>query len=541
MFPDSRMRFPPVRLLLGLVLGAGILHARPPEEFPGLGEKWRYYTSPHFEMYSAADDFSSRDALQRLELLRAIVLDNFKLKERLPLPVTIFYFDSTRDFLGYLPDEYKKNQSYVGFCVNQADRTVITLSPSENDDAARTVIYHEYIHYVFRITEQNPAPWFNEGVAELYSTIKDGPLGVEVGLPSVGRTMDLRHSSMLPLEQLFGATYGSEIFTHDGHTGVFYAESWAFLHFCLFGTSKFSPEKLHEFLDLASDPATQAHPEVVRQACRDLLGCDYPELIRQVERYIVDGSYHWRRFTRPKIDPPKSYAQRPVTREEMTDRLAELSLRINRTPSAKLELLHAVDREPGSARLQEVLGNDALRDGEMTGVREHWEKAVALDTPNPAIYHQLGRIEGERWFSRFDYYFRMPPERADRLRKLLHRSIERAPEQSDAYETLAWVEATSAEPYVANVNLVQSRFPTLNHKARTLLALSLVRVHLGDTPAAAALLDQIGHLRPDAAVTRAAAIIRAKIDEREVGPQEAAEVVPDPIPAHDLVLPIPHR
>src|SRR5207342_3132143 len=134
------------------------------EAYPGLGRKWQYYQSPNFELYSANDDRDSREVLEQLELLRALFLDTLKLTVRMPQPVTIYYFDREADFNGYRPTVHRGSEvKFLGSCSNYVDRTVITLAPVRDSDRSREVVYHEYIHYLFRITEQNPAPWFNEG------------------------------------------------------------------------------------------------------------------------------------------------------------------------------------------------------------------------------------------------------------------------------------------------------------------------------------------------------------------------------------------
>ena len=162
-------------LLLAVVLSAAVpAPAARRETFPGLSRKWEYYQSPNFELYSLNGERDSRDVLEKMELLRAVFLDTFKLTVRLPQPVTIYYFSEQDDFNGYLPKNRRSGDvEWAGFCHSDSDRTVITLAPARDREKACEVVYHEYIHYLFRITEQNPAPWFNEGVAELFSTMDE--------------------------------------------------------------------------------------------------------------------------------------------------------------------------------------------------------------------------------------------------------------------------------------------------------------------------------------------------------------------------------
>lgn len=512
--PLTSVHFRRLLLPLGLFL-LPVLVSAAPETFPGLGRKWQHYRSPNFELYSANSDRASRDVLEKMELLRALFLDTFKLKVRLPQPVTIYYFDRQADFDGYRPRNYRSNVRYVGFCNNYPDRTVITLAPVGSDENIAEVVYHEYIHCLFRITEQNPAPWFNEGVAELFSTMKEDGEWLQLGHPVVGRVIDLKNGRMMPFDQLFSVTRESPVFRNSGHSGIFYAQSWAFLHYCRFGVNKIPPEKVALFLRVAGSPETQERPEEFRNLCRELLGMDYPELLKELERYIAFGKFTGRKAKRPEISPRKEYTVRPVTREEMNLQLAELALRQFESPYGNLHVREQLERAP-TARLHEVMGSAAIRADETDVAREHWRRAVELGTDNAAIFRELGRLESNAIFGQFDLDYRMPAQRANGLRHLLHKSIECAPEQSMGYEMLAWVEALSDKPDIAALNQVQQRFQSLNDRGRTLLALVIVRMRLGDTEGALKLLDQLEGTRPSDWVRFCAELTRARLEDRPV-------------------------
>jgi hypothetical protein len=167
-------------------------------------------------------------------------------------------------------------------------------------------------------------------------------------------------------------------------------------------------------------------------------------------------------------------------------------------------------------RLHELLGMVALRDGETDIARQHWAEAVELGTTNVAVIRELARLESNAIFSQFNLDYQMPSERAKRLRSLLKRSIECAPAQSMGYEMLAWVEGSVEKPDIPNVNLVQSQFATLNDKPHTLLALILVRYHLGETKAALELLDQLDKFNLNPWSAYCAEVTRARIEHRPV-------------------------
>lgn len=507
-----------VKLVWLLLLGGAIV-ASAKDTFPGERRKWHHYQSPNFELYSGNSDRESRELLYQLELVHATFLEFFNLKIRLPLPVTVFYFGDEDDFGAYAPEGYGKENRFAGFYVARADRATIMMKPREEMKQALQTIVHEYVHHLFRVTEERPPTWFNEGMAELFSTLEEEFGKIHLGRAKPGRVIELQQEGLMPFEELFAVTHSSPVFRTGTHTGKFYAQSWALLHFCYVGLNDLPRDKLELFLRVARSPRMADDPARVEQIFRQLLGIDYAELKVRVTRYVRSGRYQGRILPMPGGVPvAKSFARRDVPPEEIRLRLAELAVRVNRSPEGKLALLHAADRDSAELRLHETLGMLALAEGDIGGARERWERAIEGRTTNPAVYHELARLMTQRLMASFDPHYRMPDEMAATLRVLLRRSIEAAPQQTAAYETLAWVEGTSAECVVPNVNLVQERFPQLKTKDRTLVSLALVRHRRGDNAGALALLDDLPKLDPDEWSERAAERLRAKIEGRKPAP-----------------------
>jgi hypothetical protein len=514
-----RFRGPRVLIGLLLALSAGAILAQAKDAFPGERRKWRHYQSPNFELYSGNSDRESRELLYQLELVHATFLEFFNLKIRLPLPVTVFYFGDEDDFGAYAPANYGKENRFAGFYVARADRSTILMKPREELKQALQTIVHEYVHHLFRITEERPPTWFNEGMAELFSTLDEEFGKIVLGRAKPGRVAELQREGLMSFDELFAVTHSSPVFRTGTHTGKFYAQSWALLHFCYVGMSDLPRDKLELFLRVARSPRLADDPARVKEIFQQLLGMDYEDLKVQVARYVRSGRYQGRLLPMPAgVPEAKSFVRREVAAEEITVRLAELAVRVNRSPEGKLVLLQAAERNPADLRLHETLGMLALAEGDGIGARERWERAVAGETANPAIYHELARLMTSRLMANFDPHYRMPEEMSARLRALLRRSITAAPDQTAAYETLAWIEGASAECDVPNVNLVQEHFLKLKRKDHTLVYLAMVRHRRGDNPAALQLLDDLPKLEPDDWSLRAGEVLRAKVEGRKPAP-----------------------
>lgn len=479
----------------------------------GVDERWRHIRSPHFELYTHNAEYESRTLLHDLELLRALFLERFKLVERSRTDVTVYAFRRAEDFEAYAGEGLPKEVR--GFYLTGPDRAVINLAPIDDWEQAQRLVFHEYVHHLFRVVEQEPPLWFNEGMAELLAAIREESGQLEIGRPHAGRIATLRTEKLLPLETLFAVDHGSPIYRSKDHTGIFYAQSWALLHYWYFGDSGLPKDAVTRFTRIAGEQRLAEQVDL-RRFFRECFSMDYPEMQRRLERYVTGGQYRFGREAVPKIAPASSYEARAVSRDEIRVRLAELAVRVNRSAMGKFVLVDAAATGGKDVRVLEALGANALAENDPAKAIDWWEQALVAGSTNPALVRELSLLETRDWFRDFDYYFRLPPATVERLRQRLRRAIEHEPLQTTAYELLAWVEAFAEVPHVPNVNLVQREFKRLKQKQRTVLALALVRLHSGMKEEAMELLKEVDGLEWDAWAAQSAEVVRAKLEDRPV-------------------------
>ncbi len=485
---DGMMKFP-ASVWVVLVLWVGMARAA---EMPGLDDKWKRYESPNFELFSHVSDGQSRELLRTLELLRATFAELIEAKEQRPNPLTIYYFKNEREFLPYVSAPLRSAERTAGYYLERPDRSVIVLSPAWTSEDARRLIMHEFVHYLMSVTGDRPGPWYGEGVAEFLSTIDERKDHLIMGQPIVEHVAALRGKALMPMQELFAVSHGSPSYNESRRIGLFYAQSWALVHYWYCGRSKRATgnEKgRNEFFHYARNP--EGDPRDPVALFEESLGMDYGQMQRELSRYVETGRYAMFKLPMPQIAAANSYAMRAVARPEMALHLASLDLRVNRAATSKLALLEELTRNPGDTRALEILGTEAWADGAEHEARERWMQAIAAGTENHAIYHEVAAMEARRWFDRLDPYFRLPNERATELRTLLQRSIERVPGQAQAYEILAWVEATAEKPSPKNINVVQANLAKVKERPRTLLALALVRARVKDLATARVIVEQM--------------------------------------------------
>src|SRR2546426_1249597 len=95
----------------------------------------------------------------------------------------------------------------------------------------------------------NVPVWFNEGIAEYYSTFQTGGNSVKVGLPIEGHVDYLMSHPMIPLRDLFQVDRESPEYNETGRMGTFHVESWVVVHYLLNGNSAALRPRVGTFLD----------------------------------------------------------------------------------------------------------------------------------------------------------------------------------------------------------------------------------------------------------------------------------------------------
>ncbi len=113
---------------------------------------------------------------------------------------------------------FKSKSSYKPFALPNAagyfqkgqDVNYITLSTETYADNPFGIIYHEYVHLMVDNTVGNVPAWFNEGLAEYYSTFAiEEDRKVHLGELIPYHLMTLREEKLLPLRKLFAVDHYS--------------------------------------------------------------------------------------------------------------------------------------------------------------------------------------------------------------------------------------------------------------------------------------------------------------------------------------------
>ncbi|MDD2763293.1 MAG: hypothetical protein PHE83_04865 [Opitutaceae bacterium] len=439
-------------------------------------EKWIYARTEHFEMLSCASEWESSKILSKLEQFRATVLAIYPLPRFHDPKATIVLFATDRQFEPYKPLYHGKPAEAAGYCIGGSDETVIAMSADYDSEQTDEIIFHEYVHLLLAVGGEHPPPWLNEGLAELFSTFAIERGSFKLGLEKPAHTEFLRRRQLMPLGRLFAVTQNSPEY-HEGHRrDIFYAESWALLHFLVCGQDRATtlPE-LQRFTELIATPG-----RAIDQSFQESFGMGYEEMERELKRYLEDGRYYYRRDKLIMGDLSARIKFRPASELEREVELINLRSRLQEPGNAAYLLLQLAKSHPEAPRPHEVMAAVAMREGDPEGALMHWRRAAELGSDNAYVYVRLAAERLDQITSGLTLDYRLPGEAATILRGWLDRAVALSPRYLEAYEGLALVEALAKQPRAEIVKRVLEVMPRMRDKSRALLALAIVSWRAGN-------------------------------------------------------------
>ena len=216
--------------------------------------------SKHLLVIGNGSEKEIRQVTARLEQFREVVSTLLaKAGSDSAIPTTVIVF---KDDASYGPFKVSENNS--GYFQPGQDVNYITLSTESRGDLDPfSTIFHEYTHLLVNDTFGKTPAWFNEGLAELYSTLSvSDDQRVVIGRPIRRHISTLQQYSMLPLRTLLEVDYKSPYYNESQKQSIFYAEAWALMHYLMMTDNGVRAAHVLEFLQLlnahtALEPAFQ--------------------------------------------------------------------------------------------------------------------------------------------------------------------------------------------------------------------------------------------------------------------------------------------
>src|ERR1041384_5695937 len=385
-------------------------------------DTWVSVRTKNFFLLGNANEKDIRKVGLKLEQFREVFTRLFpKFKFNTPVPTTVIVF---KNHSSYAP--FKPRPNTAGYFQPGTDVNYITLTTElYGQQDPFTVIFHEYTHLLVENTFEKVPVWFNEGLAEYYSTfsITDDQkivLGTPIG------------SHVLPLRTLFEVDHNSPHYNEKDKSSIFYAESWAFMHYLIMGKAG-KVEQLGKFMDLLKKkvPMEQAFQQAFEMPF-EAMEKELREYAKKDRYNVLNGQFG------KKIELDTATEAAPLTEAEAQAYLGDLLLHSYRK-DAYTYLERALKLDPNLTMAHASLGMAYFREGKVNEALASLERAVAGDSKNYLAHYYYAftlshpsPVDGLMVDS-------FAPEVTTKIRDHLQKAIALRPDFPESYNLLAFM------------------------------------------------------------------------------------------------------
>ena len=312
-----------------------------------------------------------------------------------------------------------------GFYQSAAERDYLAVIAGPEDLRA---LSHEFVHASLEHTTARRPVWLEEGVAEFYSTVALEKDRWVVGRPVANHVRVLGQVDWLSPRELFRIGKDSAVYNEGNRVGVFYAQSWAVVHFLY--TQPGYRERIAAFAELLDEgvPAEEACLRAFRRSAR--------EVLEEARQRLLRGHF-------PVAELEGEALEAPLVRVSSVGEevVAELAL-----ARGKIALARRLYQRQGSST---ALGLLALGQGDAGSAGRYFDQAVAEGVSESTPYFEAAMLRRDA---------KQPFE------PLLRQAVERNPRHAEAWFLLG-LEAAKREQWEDAVEAYQKATAILPRQA----------------------------------------------------------------------------
>ena len=260
--------------------------------------QWQEFRSAHFTVVTDAGEKKGREIILRFEQMRGVFGQLLsRNKPKMPVPLTIYALKDDKRFYQTAPLRNGQPISVPGFFIPGEDHQFIVLNAFEEEPWR--AVQHQFAHVMLNYNYPPTQPWFDEGFAEYFASMRLDNKQVEIGsdpeLTSnytedlLGNQTEARNPPKsltellggwvwLSLPDLFTMRHDTSSYQEGSHRTLFYAQSWMVMHYLI------NKEKLSETGTYFGLVETQHIP--VEEAIQQAYGMSAAQLDKAVKDYF---------------------------------------------------------------------------------------------------------------------------------------------------------------------------------------------------------------------------------------------------------------
>lgn len=484
-------------------------------------DDWIQVRSKNFFVIGNASERDIRKVAARLEQFREAFRLAFKHVNLVsPIATNVIVFKSDSSYKAFKPkrSDGKIDTFVAGYFQPGDDVNYITLSVQGDDTETFRTIFHEYVHFIIdtNFGRYEVPAWFNEGLAEYYSTFQiEQDQVVKLGLLVNDHLMMLNQSQMMPLSTLFSIR--TEQLNNSGEHSrtIFYAQSWALVHYLIQSGKSGS---LNKFLDAVLN-GTQAEP-----AFKAAFQQDYDSMEASLKSYVGQRKYQATQLTfSQKFATEADMQVSPLPGAMSNAYLGDLLYHIHRADDAEPFLLSALQADPGATLAKTSLGMVKLQQRKFDDARRYLESAIDSDKANAYALYRYAYLLSREGTDEYGISKELSPTTIEKMRDALHRSIAANPAFTESYDLLAFVDLAAQENLDEAANAMLTAIKYQPGTERFSLRLAEIYMRQEKYDQARALAERVAKATQDADSLQWTSNMLRYLDERQKYEQRRAE------------------
>lgn len=390
-------------------------------------DAWVEVRSPNFTVISNAGDKEARRVADQFEQFREVFHNTFpKLRVDLGKPLIIFAVRNEDSLKALIPAywEQKGRMHPQGIYVPGEDRHYVAVQTNVESDNPYQIVYHEYTHAIMNLNFRGLPVWLNEGLAEFYANSAIHDKDVEIGKVAPYHLQTLQQDRLIPLDALFLADEHSPYYNEANHASMFYAESWAIVHYLMLDPEARKRQSLHTFM--SSWDASGNQMDAAQQTFGDL-----KKFGAAMESYARQRSFYVARVATTIHGDPKSYTSRPLAEAELNAQRALFYAHTQRPKEGIAAADEALKADGNLPLAHEAQGYLFYSQGELLQAKTEFVRAIELQTTDYFPYYFAAEAERRNGFA--------SQEEVPKVIAYLEKAIQMNPQFAPAYAALASV------------------------------------------------------------------------------------------------------
>jgi len=391
---------------------------------------WNQLRSANFYVIGDAGAGQLRQVAERLEQFRETIGLLLPRALQATTPTTVIVFKTQHTYDPYKPQYEGKAKSIAGFFLPGPAVNYITLT-TEGGVEGLGIVYHEFVHLMVNNNVRSMPLWFNEGLADYYATFQAqaGGHGVILGNAQTQYVRLLRNR-FLSLDQLVAVDHKSPLYNEADKASVFYAESWALVHYLTIGSQGRYDKLVAPFLTALTNG------ESFSDAVQRVLGVSEATLQKELIHYVQQEHFpHLTVSFEQRVALPDEARSTPLAAGAVHATLGDLLFHMNRLDDSRAELDKALATDPDNGAAHASIGMLLAHDNKLGEARPHFERAVASpDATYLANYYYAMTLADARRGAPSS----SAAEYSAQIAAALRRAIALNPKFVESYAILAW-------------------------------------------------------------------------------------------------------